>query len=73
MNDARNATMSDALRLTRQGRLVEVAVRELQVEKLIRVVTRREESMSHAAKAFLQLIRATDFTRATTPARRKQP
>ena len=57
----------------RQGRLVEVAVRELQVEKLIRVVTRREESMSHAAKAFLQLIRATDFTRATTPARRKQP
>ena len=57
----------------RQGRLVEVAVRELQVEKLIRVVTRREESLSHAAKAFLQLIRATDFTRATPPARRKQP
>jgi DNA-binding transcriptional LysR family regulator len=57
----------------RQGRLVEVGVRELQVEKLIRVVTRREESMSHAAKAFLQLIRATDFTQATTPARRKQP
>ena len=62
-----------ALESIRQGRLVEVAVRELQVEKLIRVVTRREESMSHAAKAFLQLIRATDFTRATTPARRKKP
>ncbi len=57
----------------RKGRLVEVAVRELQVEKLIRVVTRREESMSHAAKAFLQLIRATDFTQAMPPARRKQP
>jgi DNA-binding transcriptional LysR family regulator len=56
----------------RKGRLVEVAVRELQVEKLIRVVTRREESMSHAAKAFLQMIRATDFTHATPPARRKQ-
>jgi DNA-binding transcriptional LysR family regulator len=57
----------------RKGRVVEVAVRELQVEKLIRVVTRREEAMSHAAKAFLQLIRATDFSRTTTPARRKQP
>jgi DNA-binding transcriptional LysR family regulator len=57
----------------RQGRLVEVAVRELQVEKLIRVVTRREEAMSHAAKAFLQLIRATDFARTSSPVRRKQP
>lgn len=57
----------------RQGRLVEVAVKELQVEKLIRIVTRREEALSHAAKAFLQLIRATDFTRTTAQARRKQP
>jgi len=57
----------------RQGRLVEVAVKELQVEKLIRIVTRREEALSHAAKAFLQLIRATDFTRTTPSARRKQP
>ena len=55
----------------RQGKLVEVAVKELQVEKLIRIVTRREEAMSHAAKAFLQLIRATDFTRTTSHARRK--
>jgi len=55
----------------RQGKLVEVAVKELQVEKLIRIVTRREESMSHAAKAFLALIRATDFTRTAPPARRK--
>jgi DNA-binding transcriptional LysR family regulator len=57
----------------RQGKFVEVAVRELQVEKLIRIVTRREEAMSHAAKAFLELIRATDFSRSTTPARRKKP
>ncbi len=55
----------------RQGRLVEVAVKELQVEKLIRIVTRREESMSHAGKAFLQQIRATDFSRASALARRK--
>jgi DNA-binding transcriptional LysR family regulator len=57
----------------RQGRLVEVAVKELQVEKLIRIVTRREEAMSHAAKAFLQQIRATDFSRQPAPNRRKQP
>jgi DNA-binding transcriptional LysR family regulator len=57
----------------RQGRLVEIAVRELQVEKLIRIVTRREEAMSHAAKAFLQQIRVTDFTRTPSAARRKQP
>jgi DNA-binding transcriptional LysR family regulator len=55
----------------RQGRLVEVMVRELQVEKLIRIVTRREAAMSHAAKAFLQLIRTTDFARATSSGRRK--
>jgi hypothetical protein len=57
----------------RQGRLVEVAVKELQVEKLIRIVTRREEAMSHAAKAFLQQIRATDFSRQPATNRRKQP
>jgi DNA-binding transcriptional LysR family regulator len=55
----------------RQGRLVEVSVKELQVEKLIRIVTRREAAMSHAAKAFLQLIRTTDFSRAGSPAKRK--
>lgn len=57
----------------RQGRLAEVGVRELKVEKLIRTVTRREEGLSHAAKAFLQMIRATDFTRAPSNPRRKQP
>ncbi|HJW43694.1 MAG TPA: LysR family transcriptional regulator [Geothrix sp.] len=57
----------------RQGRLAEVAVKELQVEKLIRIVTRKEEVLSHAAKAFLQQIRSTDFSRAPSLARRKQP
>jgi DNA-binding transcriptional LysR family regulator len=57
----------------REGRLVEVPVRELQVEKLIRIVTRREEALSHAAKAFLGLIRATDFTGIPPHPRRKQP
>ncbi|GLH71950.1 LysR family transcriptional regulator [Geothrix limicola] len=60
------------LEAVRRGRLVEVAVKELQVEKLIRIVTRREEAMSHAAKAFLQLIRATDFTHTEAVARRKR-
>ncbi len=55
----------------RQGRLVEVGVRELQIEKLIRIVSRREEGLSHAAKAFLQMIRATDFARNPTPTKRK--
>lgn len=63
-------TVVEGIRL---GHLVEVAVKELQVEKLIRIVTRREEALSHAAKAFLQQIRATDFTRTPSPARRKQP
>jgi len=55
----------------RQGRLVEVAVRELHIEKLIRVVTRREEALSHAGKAFLHLIRSTDFSRMTPPLPRR--
>lgn len=61
------------LEAVRRGRLVEVAVKELQVEKLIRIVTRREEAMSHSAKAFLQQIRATDFSRTPALPRRKQP
>jgi DNA-binding transcriptional LysR family regulator len=63
-------TVAEAIRL---GRLAEVPVRELQIEKLIRTVTRREEALSHAAKAFLQQIRTTDFSRITAPSRRKQP
>ena len=57
----------------RQGKVVEVIVKDLQVEKLIRIVTRREEALSHAAKAFLKLVRATDFAKNPSPSRRKQP
>ena len=60
----------------RSGRLVEVPVRQLNVEKLIRTVTRRESTLSHAAQAFLALVRSTDFSQAGPPAtqpRRKAP
>lgn len=49
------------LSAVREGRLVEVPVRELQVEKLIRIVTRRESARSPATQAFLELIRTLDF------------
>lgn len=42
----------------RARRLVEVPVRGMKIEKLIRLVYRREESLSHAAKAFLALVEA---------------
>ena len=53
------------------GRLVEVPVRQLKVEKLIRMVHRREEALSHAAKAFIHLVRTTDFTAPAPPPRSK--
>jgi DNA-binding transcriptional LysR family regulator len=61
-----------------EGRLVEVPVRQLQVEKLIRMVHRREETLAHAAKAFIGLVRDADLTApATTPrgksSRRSRP
>ncbi len=40
------------------GRLVEVPVKGMRIEKPIRVVYRREESLSHAARAFLLLVRS---------------
>jgi DNA-binding transcriptional LysR family regulator len=43
------------------GRLVEVPVRQLKVEKLIRMVSRRDEALSHAAKAFIQLVQSADL------------
>ena len=55
------------------GRLVEVPVRELQVEKLIRIVTRREAALSPAARAFLALIRSIDFSHPMPAAGRKRP
>jgi DNA-binding transcriptional LysR family regulator len=57
----------------RAGRLVEVSVQELQMEKLIRIVTRREAALSPATRAFLDLIRATDLSHPTSAAGRKHP
>jgi len=51
------------------GRLVEVPVRQLKLEKLIRMVYRREEALSHAARAFIQLVHSSDFTPLAFPAR----
>jgi len=39
------------------GRLVEVPVRGMKIEKATRIVFRREEGLSHAAKAFLAIVR----------------
>lgn len=47
-------TVQDAIR---EGRLVEVPVPQIQVEKVLRLVFRREKNLSHAAKAFLDLVR----------------
>lgn len=52
-------TVREALKAKR---LVEVPVRQLKIEKPIRMVFRREESLSHAAKAFLEVIRGQDFS-----------
>lgn len=42
----------------RTGRLVEVPVKGMKIEKVLRLVFRREQSLSHAARAFLDLIKA---------------
>ena len=42
----------------RAGRLIEVAVKGMKIEKTLRIVFRREQSLSHAARAFLDLIKA---------------
>lgn len=47
----------------REGRLVEVAVPQLKVDKTIRMVHRREETLSPAAQAFLALVRRQDYAR----------
>ena len=52
-------TVREALR---SGRLVEVPVRQLKVEKPIRMVFRREETLSHAARAFIEVVRSQDFS-----------
>ncbi len=53
------------------GRLVEVPVRQLKLEKLIRMVYRREEALSHAARAFIHLVQSSDFTPLAFPVRVK--
>lgn len=67
-------TVREALK---SGRLVEVPVRQLKIEKPIRMVFRREETLSHAAKAFLGTLRGQDFTdaapRKPAPKRREKP
>lgn len=60
-------TVRDAVR---EGRLMEVAVPQLKVDKTIRMVHRREETLSPAAKAFLALVRRQDFEGAATRSRR---
>ena len=42
----------------RAGRLIEVPVKGMKIEKTLRIVFRREQSLSHAARAFLDLIKA---------------
>lgn len=43
------------------GRLVGLSVPELSVEKTLRMIYRRETYLSSAAKAFLELVRSSDF------------
>lgn len=41
-----------------KGTLIEVPVKGLKIEKMLRLVYRREQSLSHAAKSFLEIVRA---------------
>lgn len=52
------------------GTLVEVPVKGLAIEKVLRMVYRKEENLSHAARAFLALVRERDIP-ATSRARRR--
>lgn len=40
------------------GKLVEVPVKGMKIEKVLRIVYRREYSLSHAAKSFLEIVKA---------------
>jgi len=40
------------------GKLVEVPVKGMKIEKVLRLVYRRESSLSHAAKSFLELVKS---------------
>ena len=52
------------------GNLVEVPVKGLAIEKVIRMVYRREENLSHAAKAFLAMVREREIPKASRARRR---
>jgi DNA-binding transcriptional LysR family regulator len=39
------------------GKLIEVPVKGMRIEKMLRLVYRREQSLSHAAKSFLEIVR----------------
>ncbi len=41
-----------------KGTLIEVPVKGMKIEKMLRLVYRREQSLSHAAKSFLEIVRA---------------
>ena len=40
------------------GRLIEVPVKEMKIEKPLRLIYRREHTLSHAARSFLEIVRA---------------
>jgi DNA-binding transcriptional LysR family regulator len=40
-----------------KGKLVEIPVKGMKIEKTLRIIYRREHSLSHAAKTFLDLIK----------------
>src|SRR5262245_61056725 len=40
------------------GRLIEVPVKGMKIEKILRLIYRRETSLSHAAKSFLDLVKS---------------
>jgi DNA-binding transcriptional LysR family regulator len=52
------------------GTLVEVPVKGLAIEKVLRMVYRKEENLSHAAKAFLALVREREIPKASRARRR---
>jgi DNA-binding transcriptional LysR family regulator len=41
----------------KSGKLVEVGVKGMKIEKTLRLVYRREQSLSHAAKSFLEIVK----------------
>jgi DNA-binding transcriptional LysR family regulator len=42
----------------KSGKLIEIPVKGMKIEKTLRIVYRREQSLSHAAKSFLEIVKA---------------